>query len=164
MPAKGVLATLDALVDGGWTFAASVPDKGIAPLLAAMDGDDRFVHVPATREEEAIGLCAGSALAGRKGVVLMQNSGLGNAVNALTSLIAFYDLPLLIVVSQRGGPGEQIAAQIPMGRATRDVLVACGVHPVDVGDIEQLRSAVASATNRRVAVVADPSAWSRILA
>lgn len=149
---------------GGWTFAASVPDKGIAALLEALDADDRFIHVPCTREEEAVGLCAGAAFAGRRGVLLTQNSGIGNTVNALTSLVEFYDLPLLILVSQRGGEGERIAAQRPMGRATRPVLVACGVAAVEVTDVKGLADAIARAAGERVAAIADPAAWATILA
>jgi len=155
---------LDALARGGWTFAASVPDKGIAELLEALDADDRFIHVPCTREEEAVGLCAGAAFAGRRGVLLTQNSGIGNTVNALTSLMEFYDLPLLILVSQRGGEGERIAAQRPMGRATRPILEACGVAAADVTDADSLTTAIARAVRERVAAIADPAAWAKILA
>ena len=155
---------LDALVHGGWTLAASVPDKGIATLLEGLDADDRFIHVPCTREEEAVGLCAGAAFAGGRGVLLTQNSGIGNTVNALTSLIEFYDLPLLILVSQRGGDGERIAAQRPMGRATRPILAACGVAIADVANAGELRDAISRGTRERVAAIADPAAWAAILA
>jgi sulfopyruvate decarboxylase subunit alpha len=62
------------------TFVTSVPDKGLAAPLAAIDRDPRFLHVPCTREEEAVGLCAGAAFAGRR-VLVMQNSGIGNATH-----------------------------------------------------------------------------------
>ena len=164
MIARGLIEVLDCLAAGQWTFAASVPDKGLAPLLDALDRDPRFTHVPCTREEEAVGLCAGAAFAGRRGVLLMQNSGLGNAVNALTSLVEFYDLPLLILVAQRGGPGEPIAAQLPMGRATRPIFEACAIRPIDVSDRDELARAIAVAGQARVAAVADPATWARILA
>ncbi len=160
----GSRAVIDALVTGGWTFVASVPDKAVAALLDAVSADPRMTHVPCTREEEAIGLCAGAAFAGRRGVLITQNSGIGNAVNALTSLIAFYELPLLILVSQRGGSDERIAAQGPMGRATRPVLEACGVQPVDVDDRAALFAAIANTGVTPVAAIAEPTAWSRILA
>jgi sulfopyruvate decarboxylase subunit alpha len=141
-----------------------VPDKGIAPLLEALDADQRFIHVPCTREEEGVGLCAGAAFAGRRGVLLTQNSGIGNMVNALTSLIGYYDLPLLILVSQRGGEGERIAAQRPMGSATRPILATCGVAVADVTDAGGLQGAIARAERERIAAIADPAAWAAILA
>lgn len=155
-------ALLDALAAGGHTFVTSVPDKGLAPLIAAVDNDRRFAHVPCTREEEAVGLCAGAAFAGRRGVVLLQNSGIGNAVNALTSLMSFYDLPLLLLVSQRGGATERIAAQRPMGRATRPVLEACGVRVVEAADIAELRAVIANAADERIAIVGTPEQWAQL--
>jgi sulfopyruvate decarboxylase subunit alpha len=160
---SGTRKVLDALADAGWTFATSVPDKGIADLLQAIDGDRRFIHIACTREEEAIGLCAGAAFAGRRGVVLTQNSGVGNTVNALTSLMGFYDLPLLMLVSQRGGAQERIAAQRPMGQATRPVLEASGVRAVDVFEMADLAAAIGRASAERVAAIGEPDAWARIL-
>ena len=161
MTTSSLKAVLDGLANAGRTFITSVPDKGLAPLLEAIDADPRFIHVPCTREEEAIGLCAGAAFAGRRGVLLMQNSGLGNAVNALTSLESFYQLPLLMLVSMRGGPGERIPAQMPMGRATRGVLTACEVRIVDVSGEASIAAAMASDPDGRVAILASPEDWVR---
>jgi sulfopyruvate decarboxylase subunit alpha len=153
---------LDALASAQRTFITSVPDKGLAALLDAIDADQRFTHVACTREEEAVGLCAGAAFAGRRGVLLMQNSGLGNAVNALTSLVSFYQLPLLMLVSMRGGPGERIAAQLPMGRATLGVLAACGFGVFEARDTAAVIAAVRGDTDGRIAVVAAPEVWAGI--
>ena len=57
--------------------------------------DGPIRHVPVTREEEGVGIAAGAALAGGKPLLLMQNSGLGNCVNALASLTGLYELPLV---------------------------------------------------------------------
>ena len=73
----------------------------------------------ATREEEAFGIAAGLYLGGKRPTVMLQSSGLGNSLNALTSLLIPYQIPVLIVVSMRGDLGEWNAAQVPMGRAVR---------------------------------------------
>ena len=157
---RAVLADmLEALVQGGHTFVTSVPDKGLASLIDAIERDTRFTHVACTREEEALGLCAGAAFAGRRGVLLAQNSGVGNAINALTSLIAFYELPLLMLLSMRGGPGERIAAQMPMGAATRDLLRACDVRVVEESDIAAFVDVIRRADGARIALQAAPDAW-----
>jgi sulfopyruvate decarboxylase subunit alpha len=52
----------------------------------------------------------------------MQNSGLGNSVNVLASLYELYKIPILMIISHRGTKGEPIIAQIPMGKATPDIL------------------------------------------
>jgi phosphonopyruvate decarboxylase len=59
----------------------------------------------AANEGDAVAICAGASLGGKKPVVLMQNSGLGNAVSPLTSLNAIFNIPVLGFVSLRGEPG-----------------------------------------------------------
>jgi sulfopyruvate decarboxylase subunit alpha len=162
MSTSAVARVLQTLVDKDRNFVTSVPDKGLDALIRAVDSDRRFIHVACTREEEAVGLCAGAAFAGRRGVLLMQNSGLGNAVNALTSLVSLYELPLLLLISMRGGPGERIAAQRPMGRATRGVLEACGVSIVDCSGPDDVLAALAERTEDRLAILASPEGWAAL--
>ena len=52
----------------------------------------------------------------------MQNSGLGNSINAIKSLLELYDIPIIFLMSHRGGKGEEISAQIPMGETTPQLL------------------------------------------
>jgi len=90
------------------------------------------------------------------GLVYMQNSGLGNAVNPLTSLAdpAVYGIPMLLMIGWRGRPGEHDEPQhVQMGRVTKETLAAIGVAsselPLDLeGAIETTRAAVASARER----------------
>ncbi len=58
---------------------------------------------------------------------MLQSSGLGNSLNAITSLALPYQIPMLMVVSMRGDAGEWNAAQVPMGRAVRAIFDAIGV-------------------------------------
>lgn len=81
-----------------------------------------------TREEECVGYAAGQRIAGGRPVVLMQSSGLGNAINALGSLAVPYRLGIPLVVSMRGTLGEANPSQIPMGRATVPLLRALGIQ------------------------------------
>jgi sulfopyruvate decarboxylase subunit alpha len=53
---------------------------------------------------------------------MMQNSGMGNSINALASLNRLYNIPLLIIISHRGVEGETICAQVPMGEKTPHLL------------------------------------------
>lgn len=70
-----------------------VPDSTLAPLIAALEADNGKGYFASTSEGEAMGIAAGWALAGRLPAVLMQNSGLGNAINPLTSLHQIFRLP-----------------------------------------------------------------------
>ena len=56
-------------------------------------------------EGEAVAVAAGAWLAGRRTVVMCQNSGLGNTVNPLTSLNHPFRIPTLLIVTWRGQPG-----------------------------------------------------------
>ena len=76
-----------------------------------------------SNEGDAVATCSGAYLAGKKPVVLMQNSGLGNAVSPLTSLNSTFKIPLLGFVSHRGKPGVKDEPQHKlMGEITTDLL------------------------------------------
>ncbi len=113
-----------ALKDTGIDFIVSVPCVNLSKLLNMIDDDEEIIHVPVTREEEGIGICAGAYLGGKKPAILMQNSGLGNSINALKSLTELYEMPLLMIMSHRGTEGESICGQVPMGESTPRILEA----------------------------------------
>lgn len=72
-------------------------------------------------------------MGGKRTALLMQNSGLGNSVNALASLDLLYGVPLLMIISHRGTSGEKISAQVPMGKLTEPVLSVMGIPFVKPG-------------------------------
>jgi sulfopyruvate decarboxylase beta subunit len=109
----------------GVDFTASLPCEKIKTLLEMVGGS--FFHVPLTREEEGVGISAGAALSGRRPALFVQSSGIGNMVNALLSLMQFYELPLALFVSRRGIYQEKIEAQVPMGRRLPDILTGAGI-------------------------------------
>ena len=117
-------AIFNALKDVGIDFIVSVPCVNLSRLLDMIDEDDEIIHIPVTREEEGIGICAGAYLGGKKPAILMQNSGLGNSINALKSLTELYEFPLLMIMSHRGTEGESICGQVPMGQSTPRILEA----------------------------------------
>jgi sulfopyruvate decarboxylase subunit alpha len=133
--------------DVGIDIVCSVPCNLLGSVMELLDvGPVR--HVPVTREEEGVGIAAGAALAGSRPLLLMQNSGLGNCVNALASLSGLYELPLFLLMSHRGGESERIVAQKPMGAAAPAVLDALGIPRTDIAkaaDLEQLETSMRSA-------------------
>ena len=78
-------AIFNGLKDCGIDFIVSVPCVNLSKLLDMIDEDSEITHIPVTREEEGIGICAGAYLGGKSPAILMQNSGLGNSINALKS-------------------------------------------------------------------------------
>lgn len=153
-----------ALRRSGADFLTYVPCALLAGTIDRWEAT-RLPSIEATREEEGVGLCAGAALAGRRPVMALQNSGLGNCGNALASLTQYYELPLFLLASFRGGPGERIAAQRPMGRATEGLLRALGVPYAvldDARDLPRLEALAARAfrRGRTYAVLLRPAVWS----
>src|SRR5260221_7555508 len=117
--ATGVCAGVHAV---GSRDVVYVPDNPLSHVLRVFESEYRDVRlVLATREEEAFGIAAGLYLGGRRPTVMLQSSGLGNSLNAITSLVLPYQIPMLMVVSMRGDAGEWNAAQVPMGRAVRAI-------------------------------------------
>src|SRR5436190_2971729 len=125
--ASGVCAGLHA---AGSRHVVYVPDNPLSHVLRILR--ESFPDVTttlATREEEAFGIAAGLYLGGARPTVMLQSSGLGNSLNALTSLLVPYKIPMLIVISMRGDTGEWNDAQVPMGRAVRPICDAiCLTH------------------------------------
>jgi len=123
--AEGVATGLHAI---GSRHVVYVPDNPLSHVLASLDFSYPDVRTTvATREEEAFGIAAGLYLGGARPTVMLQSSGLGNSLNAITSLLLPYQIPMLVVISMRGDAGEWNAAQVPMGRAVRPILDAMGV-------------------------------------
>jgi len=123
--ASGVCAGLYA---AGSRHVIYVPDNPLSHVLRVLG--ERYPDVQttiATREEEAFGIAAGLYLGGKRPTVMLQSSGLGNSINALTSLFVPYQIPTLIVISMRGDEGEWNSAQVPMGRAVRPICDAVGL-------------------------------------
>ena len=146
-------ALADALIDAGVEVAAWVPDKRLAPI------GDRIAErgIPLRtlpREEDCFGFAAGYRAAGGMPLVLLQCSGLGNAINAIGSLVVPYGLGFPAVLSMRGALGERNPSQMPLGRATVGMLDLLGVQafplssPGDAGAVARGALAVAEGRAR----------------
>ena len=94
-----------------------VPDAGHAALISKADKGDEIATIVLSTEEEGVALNCGAWLGGKKSVLLMQSSGVGNCINML-SLVSNCNFPLVTIVSMRGEWGEFNHWQVPMSRAT----------------------------------------------
>lgn len=133
--ARGVCSALDA---AGCRHLVYVPDTPLSHILAVLEAD--YPHIQATlatREEEAVGIAAGLYLAGQRPALLMQSSGVGNTLNAVTSLLLAYQIPAILVVSMRGDPGEWNWAQVPMGRAVAPIFDVLGIQHLTIERAEE---------------------------
>ena len=104
---------VDQLLAAGFNFFTGVPCSLVGPVIAELER--RQCYHGETREDAALGVCAGAYLGGKLPVIIMQNSGLGVSLNALGSLHLMYDLPVLILVTWRGFEGNDAPEHLVIG-------------------------------------------------
>ncbi len=134
----------DVLREQGFSLVAHVPDAGHATLIELCEASEALDVVGLTTEEEGVGLLCGAWAGGRKGVLLMQSSGVGNCVNAL-ALPIICRIPFLAIVAMRGEWGEFIPWQVPMGQGTPKVLEAMDVSSFRADDEADVGTAIHAA-------------------
>ncbi len=142
-------AFLDELESLNMDFYTGVPDSLLKNLCACIaDRIPSKRHVIAANEGAAVAAACGYHVAtGRTGVVYLQNSGLGNAVNPLLSLAdaEVYSVPLLMIIGWRGEPGVHDEPQhVKQGKVTTSLLEALGIG-YDVLDDERWEQQLAEA-------------------
>ncbi len=138
-------------------LVAYVPDRVLAPLISALHADDFFTVLSPAREEEAVGIVAGAWMGGMRGVVLMQTSGLATLPNALASLAVPYQIPVLMIISERGTLGEFNIGQVMVCRTMRPVFDALGIENHTVTRIDELEFTV-DRTIRQAVLTQAPAA------
>ncbi|MBX3248726.1 MAG: phosphonopyruvate decarboxylase [Myxococcales bacterium] len=108
---------------------SGVPCSYFTPVVNYMGSDPGLDYVPASSEGEAVAIAAGLVAGGRPAFALMQNSGLGNAVNPITSMLYIYQMPVVLLVSHRGEPGKPDEPQHErMGVITDELITLCGIE------------------------------------
>jgi len=106
------MVKLQQLLDEGYNFFTGVPDSALKPLIDEII-DSGVAHVIATNEGQAIGIAVGAELSGKKACVYLQNSGLGNIINPLTSLCIPNNInPLLVIGHRHTLPQHKVMGEI----------------------------------------------------
>lgn len=106
----------------GFLWWSGVPCSLFDAALARIPEERDIRYVAAVREDAALGVASGFWLAGHRAGILIQNSGLGNCMNALTSFNLVYKVPVLIVISWRGEGGRDAPEHVIMGPKMHDFL------------------------------------------
>jgi len=94
-----------AALQRGFGLYTGVPCSYLTPFINHAINAGELRYIAAANEGDAVAIAAGAELGGRPAVVMFQNSGLGNAVNPLTSLTWTFRIPVLLIVTWRGEPG-----------------------------------------------------------
>lgn len=154
-----VLSTLKA---NGVKLVTYVPDRVLTPLIKGIHADPFFTCFPTAREEEAIGIVSGAWMGGMPGAVLMQTSGFATLANVLASLVLPYQIPAIMVVSERGTLGEFNYGQALVCRTMRPVLNSLALEHHTITRLDELEFIAdrsikqAVATQAPVALILSP--------
>ena len=116
----------------GINFFSGVPCSIFKPVLNNIPDDIIYVNAP--REDIALGMASGACLGGTKSAILIQNSGLGNIINGLTSFNLIYEIPVLLVITWRGYKGKDAPEHLIMGKLTPVFLKTMGISCGTVSD------------------------------
>ena len=107
----------------GFIRYAGVPCSFLTPFINYVINDNSLEYISSSNEGDALATTSGSVIGGQRSIVMMQNSGLGNAVSPITSLSYVFKIPFLIIVTHRGQPGVKDEPQHElMGKITKDLL------------------------------------------
>lgn len=130
----------EAIKDSDIDLILSLPCIMLKGLLQLIEEKNEIQHISITREEEGVGIAAGAYLGGKTPAILIQNSGLGNSVNAIKSLLQLFKIPIIFIMSHRGAEGEKIMAQIPMGQLTPDLLDLLKIEKFIIDSKEKIKN------------------------
>ncbi len=128
MPMMNAEDFLGILRASGVEFFTGVPCSYLTPLIDLLSPMDSSLHVPAPREDIAVGIAAGAYLAGALPVIYMQNSGLGYSLEAFASIHLIYDIPALVLVTYRGPGDPGWEEHQVMGAHTEELLKIFGIR------------------------------------
>ena len=155
---------MDALTENGVDFVTTVPCKQLAGVIEKIDQAQNIYHIPANREDEGMGLCAGAHMGGKRPAIIMQNTAIGVTINALATLIQFYRMPLPMLISYRGEVGEPVACQVEMAVHTKALLNQLNIptyHFHNTEDADELSGILSYCfmSRKPVAVLMDATFW-----
>ncbi len=113
----------------GFNTYSGVPCSFLTPFINHVLNSDNLTYIGAANEGDAVATAAGMTLGGNKTIVMLQNSGLGNAVNPITSLLHTFKLPVLFIITLRGDPDFTDEPQHEMmGQITKQMLELMGIN------------------------------------
>jgi phosphonopyruvate decarboxylase len=125
-------------------FYTGVPDSILRNFINIIDSNKKKVkHIITANEGGAVALAAGNYLATKKpGLVYMQNSGLGNAINPLISIChsKVYSIPIILMIGWRGSPNENDEPQHKLkGKITPSILKLLNIKFLVLNNFKDLK-------------------------
>ncbi|MHB0886424.1 MAG: thiamine pyrophosphate-binding protein [Bacillota bacterium] len=128
----------EALKAGGVRLVASLPDDWMAPLINRIAADPEITHVRVARESEAVAVATGAFFTGTRSAVLIGATGLFTCTGELATLNLRHQIPVFMLVSERGSPDDLRIYQEVQGRRLKPVLEALDFPHLRVDSFEDI--------------------------
>ena len=144
-------AMMAALADVGVHFVAALPDIVTSDcLLWPLSRDKRFRLIRLCKEDEGVSICTGLAMTGHRSVLLMQQTGLLDSLNAIRAIAVEYAQPVCMLVGLQGKEAEQLPSTSKRFgvRIVEPILDAMGIDHINIegpGDEATISPAIARA-------------------
>jgi len=137
----------------GFNFFTGVPCSNLTSVINGVINSKKIKYIGATSEGEAVGIASGAWLAGKKSVVMIQNSGLGNTINPLTSLNYPFKIPILLITTWRGDQEIKDEPQHElMGKITRNILkltkIKNEIFPIKENNLKKILVKINNSINK----------------
>ncbi len=155
---------VSSLKQAGVDFVATLTEANLHELVMLLAEEPALQHVPVTREEEGIGICAGAYLGGKKPAMVMMNAGFLLTTNALATICLHPGIPILLLIGHSGGVGEINPSHGTVGMLTEPVLQALQIVYEKIGRKDEIAPIIsdcqtlARSSRRPVAVVLNKEA------
>ncbi|MFQ5851240.1 MAG: thiamine pyrophosphate-binding protein [Candidatus Binatia bacterium] len=134
-----------SLKRAGVDFATTLTEANLHDLIMTLEEDKGIHHVPVTREEEGIGICAGAYLGGKRPAMVMMNAGFLLSLNALATTCIHPGIPILMLIGYSGGMGEENPSHATVGMLTEPVLQALHIIYEKVSRLDEILPAIVDA-------------------
>lgn len=103
LASKEIIKGIEAVQPDYFMF---IPCSTVASIIEHFEQSEQIVSFPVSREEDGVGIAAGISLGGKTPILLIQDTGIGNSILAITTFVQAYHVPMLILVTRRGGFAE----------------------------------------------------------
>lgn len=145
MQRKIATEIVGSLKGAGIDFVTTLTEANLHDLIMALEEDKEIRHVPVTREEEGIGVCAGAYLGGKRPAMVMMNAGFLLSLSALATACIHPGIPILMLIGHSGGMGEENPSHATVGILTEPGLQALHIMYEKVSRLDEIRPAILDA-------------------
>ena len=145
MKPEAAREALDALKRGGVDFAACLPDSAFKELYEPLSQDPDITYIQVSNEADAVGICMGAWIGGRKPVLIMENAGFTVCSYALLRGPIAFGVPMLLLVNHRGFFHDQRWFSVPIGWATKPLFETLRINYQVASRAEDVEAAISGA-------------------